>query len=256
MNIYGGSYYITDEIMPEFWHHYYNKVFKKNKFEYLTEKQLSGESILAIDFDFRYSTQIKERQHTEEHITDVIGEIAQLLNKHLIIESGNKFEVVVFEKPNINILDTIVKDGIHIIFKTNCTPELKILLWEELWPKLSVYWEDLPIENSWESVLDKGVFEGTTNWQIFGSRKPLHEAYQVKYMYVVEKDDDEFIIEETTIENIDYGSLLPEISVRNKNNIKFEIKEKTQEKLEQLKKDRKKKPKRKSKIKFKKEKST
>lgn len=254
MNIYGGSYHITDEIMPEFWHHYYNKIFKKNKFEYLTEKQLSGESILAIDFDFRYSTHIKERQHTEEHITDVIGEIAQLLNKHLIIESGNKFEVVVFEKPNINILDDIVKDGIHIIFKTNCSPELKILLWEELWPKLSVCWEDLPIENSWESVLDKGVFEGTTNWQIFGSRKPLHEAYQVKYMYVVEKDDDEFIIEETTIENIEYESLLPEISVRNKNNIKFEINEKTQEKLEQLKKERKKKPKRKSKIKFKKRK--
>ena len=40
---------------------------------------------------------------------------------------------------------------------------------------------------------DKGVFEGGTNWQVFGSRKPLNEAYEVKYMYEVAKDEDEFI---------------------------------------------------------------
>ena len=255
MNVYGGSYYIDDELMSEFWNHYYNKIYVKKKYEYLTEKQLQGESILAIDFDFRYNTSIKERQHTEEHITDIIGEVAQLLNKHLIIEGGSKFEVNVFEKPNVNLLDDVTKDGIHIIFKTNCSPELKILLWLELWPKISVCWEDLPIENSWESVLDKGVFEGTTNWQIFGSRKPLHDAYELKYIYEVSKDDEdqEFIIEEKPVENIDYKKLLPEISVRNKSNITFEVCEETSKKLEELK-NQKKKKKRRPKIKFKKRK--
>ena len=30
LNVFGGSYYIEDSLMPEFWHHYYNKVWKKN----------------------------------------------------------------------------------------------------------------------------------------------------------------------------------------------------------------------------------
>ena len=41
LNVFGGSYYIEDSLMPEFWHHYYNKVWKKNLFEYLTERQIA-----------------------------------------------------------------------------------------------------------------------------------------------------------------------------------------------------------------------
>jgi len=253
LNVFGGSYYIEDSIMPEFWHHYHTKVWKKGLFEYLTERQITGESVLAIDFDFRYETSIKERQHTEEHITDVIGEVAQLLDKHLIVEKGNKFEVNVFEKPNLNCLTDITKDGIHIIVKIMVSSEFKILLWQELWQKLSVVWEDLPIQNSWESVLDKGVFEGTTNWQIFGSRKPLHEAYELKYIYEVEKEEEDFIIEERPVEDIDYMKLLPEVSVRSKSNITFEVCERTKKLLEDIKKNTKKKKNR-PKIKFKKRK--
>ena len=196
LNIYGGSYWINPddkELIDEFWHHYHQKIFVEKKFEYLTEKQLRGESVLAIDFDFRYNADVNERQHTEEHVTDVIGEIAQLLNKHLIIKNNDRFPVYVFEKPNVNKLEDLCKDGIHIIVKINLPVEFKILIWEQLWQKLSVVWEELPITNDWESVLDKGVFEGTTNWQIFGSRKPLNEAYEVKYVYEVAKEDDEFI---------------------------------------------------------------
>ena len=36
------------------WAKYY-KVFEQKKPEHLTEKQIAGESVLAIDFDFRYS---------------------------------------------------------------------------------------------------------------------------------------------------------------------------------------------------------
>jgi hypothetical protein len=37
----------------------------------------------------------------------------------------------------------------------------------------------LPLINSWEDVLDKGITEGTTNWQMYGSRKPGNEAYEL-----------------------------------------------------------------------------
>tara|TARA_Y100001970_G_scaffold293340_1_gene439538 strand:+ start:2994 stop:5702 length:2709 start_codon:yes stop_codon:yes gene_type:complete len=255
LNIYGGSYWINpddQELINEFWYHYHKKVFVDKKFEYLTEKQLKGESVLAIDFDFRYNADVDERQHTEEHITDVIGEIAQLLNKHLIIKNNDRFPVYVFEKPNVNKLEDLCKDGIHIIVQINLPVEFKILIWEQLWQKLSVVWEELPITNTWESVLDKGVFEGGTNWQVFGSRKPLNEAYEVKYMYEVEKDEDEFIIEELEVEINNYEEFLKKVSVRNKNNKRFKIKEQTKELLKTIKERKKKKKKRAKKLKFKK----
>ena len=256
LNVYGGSYWIDpedEELINEFWYHYHKKVFVEKKFEYLTEKQLKGESVLAIDFDFRYNADVDERQHTEEHITDVIGEIAQLLNKHLIIKNNDRFPVYVFEKPNVNRLEDVCKDGIHIIVQINLPVEFKILIWEQLWQKLSICWDELPITNDWESVLDKGVFEGGTNWQVFGSRKPLNEAYEVKYVYEVAKEDDEFIIEELELEIDNYEDFLKKVSVRNKDNKKFKIKEETKELLKKIKEEKKKKKKKRSKkIKFKK----
>jgi len=247
--IWGGSYYLEEGLMEEFWHHYHDKVFVKKKYEYLTEKQLDKDSILAIDLDFRYDVNTEERQHTVEHITDAIGELALLLNNHLIIKPGEKFEVNVFEKPNLNSLDDVCKDGIHVIVKINVPVEFKMLLWEEFWQKLSVIWSDLPITNSWESVLDKGVFEGGTNWQVFGSRKPFHEAYQLKYIYELECGEDDFEIEEKPVDGVDYKKMLAEISVRSKSK-KFKICEKTKELMKTIKLKKRKKKKR-AKFKFK-----
>ena len=90
-NIYGGKYRIPTEVLPMFYKLYNKKVFVQKKNEYLTEKQLKGESVLAIDFDFRYNVDVNERQHTEEHITDIIGDTAQILNKHLIINQNEDY---------------------------------------------------------------------------------------------------------------------------------------------------------------------
>jgi P4 family phage/plasmid primase-like protien len=233
--IFGGSYYLEDAVMPEFWHHYHKKVFINKKKEHLTEKQLTGDSVLAVDFDFRYNTDIKERQHTEEHITDIIGEISELLNKYLETKKGDKYKVFVFEKPNVNQLEDVTKDGIHVIFKVNMSVNLKHLLWDELLSHIEDCWggeNGLPVINSWETVLDKGVMNGGTNWQCFGSRKPYNEAYELKYIYMLEMEDEETLtINSLSIEGINYEKLLSNISVRNKDNVKFEMKEKTKELL-------------------------
>ena len=52
LDIYGGSYFISEEDLEDFYYKYYNQVFINNHLEYLTEKQ-SGNSI-AVDLDFRY----------------------------------------------------------------------------------------------------------------------------------------------------------------------------------------------------------
>ena len=62
-NIYGGCYKITEAEKSEFYRLYYNEIIRRNKLEYLTEKQIKDGPI-AIDLDFRFDQGIDERQHT------------------------------------------------------------------------------------------------------------------------------------------------------------------------------------------------
>jgi DNA-binding MarR family transcriptional regulator len=70
LSIKGGVYTIPN--MPEFYQKYVKHVFEDGKFEFLTEKQHIEAGPLLIDFDFRYSTDIEEKQHTEENINDMV----------------------------------------------------------------------------------------------------------------------------------------------------------------------------------------
>ena len=72
LNIYPGSYIIPKESLPEFYALYYDHIFVKKKKEYLTEKQLEKKNPLLVDFDFRYNYHVETRQHTKEHIIDMI----------------------------------------------------------------------------------------------------------------------------------------------------------------------------------------
>jgi len=57
---------------------------------------------------------------------------------------------------------------------------------------------DLPLLTKWDSVVDEGICKGTTNWQLFGSKKPGNQAYELKYSYNFEIDlcDGEFMQDE------------------------------------------------------------
>lgn len=80
-NIFGGSYYVPQEKWDEFYNTYYEQIYLKGITEHLTEKQLVDNGGIFVDFDFRYNPDIQERQHTMEHIEDMIGEyIVELKN--------------------------------------------------------------------------------------------------------------------------------------------------------------------------------
>ena len=61
---------------------------------------------------------------------------------------------------------------------------------DELLNQIQDIWEDLPITNSWSDVIDEGVMKGNVNWQLYGSRKPGCEAYQLKNIYVCKITND------------------------------------------------------------------
>ena len=240
----GGSYYIENEI--DFLNIYYDNTFVKGISEYLTEKQYIDDAPLVVDVDMRYSTEIKSRQHTKEHIIDLIDIYAKNIGKICKIDDNMKIEVFVMEKPGVNILDTKTKDGIHIIFGISMHRGAHILLREKVLPELKEIWEDLPLTNDIDELIDEGITKGSVNWQLYGSRKPNHSAYLIKYHFELcwNINKDEWILDEWDIDKFDTKKNLHKLSVHCRKFPKGVYKESYKEEVEKLKEDigRKKRP--------------
>lgn len=237
--IYGGSYYIDENELPKFMTIYNRAVFEENNLEYLTEKQIENGPIL-VDFDFRYNISIKKRQHDEETVISIIDLYTEKLKKILNFTDDKEFPIYIFEKPSINILEKeeIVKDGIHMIIGISLPHKIQLLLREEVLKEIAELCENLPIENSWDSVLDRGITEGYTNWQMLGSRKPNNEAYRLTkyYMAQIDLNDMEFVINEMEINTMDLQYDLFKLSAQYNKHPSFELQEGVKEKLNPTKK--------------------
>jgi P4 family phage/plasmid primase-like protien len=192
IEIYGGSYHISDTEYPIFLQLYYNHVLSKDKKEYLTEKQLTDNGPILMDIDFRHNISVDERQYSNEHIEDFVDKLTEYLNKMYIFDKKSEFHIIILEKPSINrIIDkSITKDGVHIMIwikKKNLF--IQQYLREKMLRELPDMWGDLQITNSWEDVLDDRVSRGEANWQLIGSRKPDHERYKVSHVYKIKYDE-------------------------------------------------------------------
>ena len=226
LNIYGGSYFIPSEDLKSFYSLYYDNVFVKKRKEYLTEKQLETGGPMAVDFDFRYNYDVESRQHTKEHIQDMILLYLEELKEYFIFEEKKPFEIFIFEKPNVNRLEdkSLTKDGIHMIIGIQIDHIIQMMMREKILGKLPEIWE-LPLTNNWDSVLDEGISKGTTNWQLFGSRKPANEAYDLTQHFTItfDKSDGEFMMDENRVQDFDLKNNFIKLSVQNSNNPRFEM---------------------------------
>ena len=226
LNIYPGCYVIPKEELSTFYGLYYEKIFEKKQKEYLTEKQLESGGPIAVDFDFRYNYDVDSRQHTSEHINDMICEYSELLKEFYLITPDVPFHVYIFEKPNVNRLadGSLTKDGIHMVIGMQVDHTMQLIIRDRMIKKLEEIW-DLPLINNWDSVLDEGISTGKTGWQLFGSRKPGHEAYELTHHYIMTLDgaDNNFTMDEKDVSKFDLKRDFEKLSVRYENNPKFEI---------------------------------
>jgi len=225
-NIYGGKYCIPLEVMPLFYKLYNKKVFVQDKYEYLTEKQLLGSGPILVDIDFRYDGSIIERQHSNEHIEDMIELYLETIQRMIVCKEDHIIPIYVLEKPAINLNTgdpNLVKDGIHFIFGIQMNHGAQLILREKIKKEISNILEDLPLINDYDGVLDIGISKGTTNWQMFGSRKPGHEAYQlVKYYQATCKNGQAAELIDQPI-NASKMKTLHTISARNKDMLQPEL---------------------------------
>jgi P4 family phage/plasmid primase-like protien len=226
LNIYPGSYIIPQESLQEFYRLYYDHVFVKKKKEYLTEKQLEKKNSLLVDFDFRYSYDVETRQHTKENILDMILLYLEELKEIFLFEENKPFDIFIFEKPDVNRLadKSLTKDGIHMMICIEVDHVLQLMLREKILDKLQEAWE-LPLLNNWEGVLDEGISKGKTNWQLFGSRKPGNEAYELTGHFILtfDKNDGEFMMDEMKVEDFDMKNNFYKLSAQNTNIPSFEL---------------------------------
>lgn len=189
MKIYGGSYIIEDS--ETFRKLYHQHVFLNKKDEYLTERQnISSGGPILVDLDFRYSNEIKIRQHKSDLIHDIIYLYSEKLRNLLdfsVIES-DEIEVpfYIFQKPKVNVLEDKTKDGIHMLIgirlKHDVQQVLRLHVLKDMQDILFNKYE-LPLINTVNDVVDECISTGKTNWQLYGSKKPGHDAYKLKYVF-------------------------------------------------------------------------
>ena len=215
--IMGGCFYIPDNEYPEFLKVYYRDIIKRNKREYLTEKQLEKGAPILVDLDLRFDPSVKTRQYTGEHIDDLIDlYLGTLKDEMFQFDEDTNFPIYVFEKPSVNCLNDKTKDGIHLIIGIQSDRTTQTLLRKKMVEKLRESWTNLPITNTWEDVFDDGISIGHTNWQLIGSCKPNHESYKVTRVYNITFDtnDQEFIIDSVDVKSYDFETNIQKLSAR------------------------------------------
>jgi P4 family phage/plasmid primase-like protien len=227
LGIYPGSYSVSSGELNDFFKLYYDHVFVKKRKEYLTEKQLTdGQGPIVVDFDFRYDYAVDKRLHTKEDIQNMVLTYLEELKSFFVFTEDQSFEIFVFEKPNVNRLadKTLTKDGIHMLIGIQMDHVMQTMLRDRMIEKMATVM-DLPLTNTWDKVLDEGISKGCTNWQLYGSRKPGCEAYEMTHYYQIMLDpsDKEFMVNEVKTVNFDLKKNLCKLSVQYKENPRFEM---------------------------------
>jgi P4 family phage/plasmid primase-like protien len=245
LNIYGGSYTIEDENLTQFWNLYYNHVFTMRQPEYLTEKQLKEGGPIMIDLDFRYPFAIEQKQHNEETIDNIVSCYLDAIEEVFELSSLDQkltIPIYVMEKPRVNRVEEkeVTKDGIHIIIGLKTDEFTKIMIRNKILQPLSKTLTHLPLTNPIDTIVDQGVAEGTTGWQVYGSRKPKHQTYELTRYYEasLELNEDEIfslMLEPKPVATFDLKTNIHKLSARYSQHPEMDINAKSLEEYNKMK---------------------
>lgn len=189
-NIPGGSFHIPDEESNLFMQLYYDAVLSKKTIEHLTEKQLMTGGPIAIDLDFHLPLEVDKRLYTHDHVVDLIDAYLVELKTIYQLEADTKFPIFIFAKPDVNRVKekNITKDGVHMIIGIQMDRTAQCILRKRILERVPALFTGFPLVNTWNEVFDEGISAGHTNWQLYGSRKPNHDAYILTHVYEIEYD--------------------------------------------------------------------
>ena len=129
------------------------------------------------------------------------------------------------EKYEINMLEDKTKDGIHLVFTISMHKAEQVILRKIIINYIAQIWDNLPITNTFDEVFDEGITKGFVNWQLFGSRKPGHKAYELSYYFtlIYDNEEDSWDIKDNNVSKLNILQHLPIMSGRNQNHKRFEL---------------------------------
>ena len=88
----------------------------------------------------------------------------------------------------------LVKDGLHFLIGMDADSLTKEIIREKVLEKMpAILGEhsaigDIGLTNTLDSVVDDAVCKGSAGWNLYGSRKPHHEAYELTQWYEISID--------------------------------------------------------------------
>jgi P4 family phage/plasmid primase-like protien len=231
-NISGGKYnVVTQEDNEAFNDLYYKHVIQNKKQEYLTEKQYQ-DGVLCVDLDFHHPVDIESRQFNQDLITTITNAYVKNLMEIFDFKSEDTIKIYVMLKDDVNKLPDKTKDGIHIIFDLTIPRVHNKLLREKIISDIDIInaLDEVPLINKITDVFDKSISDGSTNWQVYGSRKPAHSFYKLNYIYEY-KMIEEFgeLTCDADCRNVEHSDVTPELfkklSIRNLDRPKYKLNE-------------------------------
>ena len=193
------TFHIPPEDYGEYMQLYYHDIIKSKRTHNIIERQFIYKNEepgpLLVDLDFQFSSENINRMYTSAHIDKLIQYYLDELFLLFEMDEDVHFIVVVQEKPNTRCVtkpngSSITKDGIHLMFCVQIDPYIQQLIRENVLKKVEL-WEDLPITNTWDDVIDKAISTGSNGWLCVNSKKKDDQThYSVTQAYNVYYDTD------------------------------------------------------------------
>ena len=201
----GGKYVIDPDSIATFHDLYYNEIVLGNRIATFTEKQVKEADRILVDLDFRM-THGTERQWTDDDAWTIINTYMETLKPLVDFKAGQVVKVYYMRKDAVNHLSdgSITKDGIHFIINIKLNRDVQKELRKRVMAMLTadtdsdikdIFETKLNLTNDLDSVFDKGLTFGGTNWQMIGSRKSATAGlYRVvrQYTYTYDATDGEW----------------------------------------------------------------
>lgn len=181
------SLHIPDANMSEFYEVYAKALVKGVKL-HLTEKP-TDPSPMRIDLDFRYPLPANRvdlnvplpRQYATADIERILSAYYNILSK--FINNNENFTCYVMEKPHPVEYRGKMKDGIHVIWPGLIVPNaFQHMIRTHILECAAEIFNGMNLCNPFEDIVDQAIID-RNNWQLYGSRKPDCEAYQVTNIY-------------------------------------------------------------------------
>jgi P4 family phage/plasmid primase-like protien len=218
------SFYVPPDKTDKFFQLYKNAV-KEGADLYMTEKHRDvGPVVIDLDFRFPYDEAVGiSRKYGQEDVQNIIRIYAEAISQY--VEGVQSFKVFVMEKTCPVVQKGLIKDGIHILIPDVVTqPTFQLMLRERVLDPLKEALKGIGLSNDIRDVVDEAVIE-RNNWQMYGSKKPYLDKYQVTQIFTYTMGTAELLPENVSTDHEDYVEVL---SIRNKfteTKIKFERKE-------------------------------